>query len=806
MAKKKRSRGRGTSAGRRRTAKKAVKRGKASGKSAAKPARRWWLRPLVAVILATGMTVVLWAVYLDRQVTSTFEGRRWDLPSRVYARPLDLFVGRSLSTRHLQWELEAAGYRPVVDGGRFLPGRYQRSGGRFDLFLRGFHFADGASAPRRLRVVISGGQVRELVNPETGESLALARIDPAEIASIYPLDEEDRTLVDLEALPPLLVAGVQAVEDRQFKHHWGLDFRGIARAAVANLQAGEVVQGGSTLTQQLVKNLYLSADRTLWRKANEAVMALSLESHYEKAEILQAYFNEVYLGQEGRRAIHGVGRASEYYFGQPPERLEPHQIALLVGMIRGPSAYNPYRNAERATARRNRVLSIFKETGLLTDEAVADARKAPLDVVQRGQRGTDIYAGFVDLVKRQLRDEYEEEQLRSEGLRIFTTVAPSQQRLGQSAVTDGLSALGQSGMDPELEAAAVLLEPDSGEIRALIAGRDPTLQGFNRALDARRQIGSIIKPLVYLLALEHPADFSLTTSLEDEPVTLELANGDRWSPQNYDSESHGRVSLLQALIQSYNQATVRIGMRVGVRNVLRMLERFGLDIDAPAVPAVLLGAVEMSPLEVAQVYQSLAAGGYTVPLRAVTAVLTGDGELLSRYPLRLQPLEHRAAVSVLNYALAQVPEQGTARALPGLLGRPDTSMGPLAGKTGTTNGRRDSWYVGYTADWLGVVWVGRDDDQAAGVTGSNAALRLWAGMFRELDWTPLDLRLPEGAQYLWVDGDTGAASAADCPGAVQLPFVAGSEPTEMSPCVAQEEDRESWWRKWFGRKDDRDGG
>jgi penicillin-binding protein 1B len=506
----------------------------------------------------------------------------------------------------------------------------------------------------------------------------------------------------------------------------------------------------------------------------------------------------VYLGQQGSLAIHGFGRASTFYFGQPLDRLEPQHIALLVGMVRGASMYNPRRNPERALQRRNLVLGMFAETGLLSQADARQVANQPLDVTEQPQSGHSRYHAFIELVRDHLSQVYREEDLKTEGLRIFTTLAPAEQEKAQRAVTDGLKQLQEAGLPPELQGSLVLADVSSGEIRALVGDRYPGREGFNRALQARRQIGSIIKPLVYLLALEYPANFNLLTLIEDEPVVLRQADGTDWTPQNYDNRSHGTVSLLDALAFSYNQATVQLGLKLGVNQLLQKLEQLGVAADVAAVPSAFLGAVELTPLEVTQIYQSLAAGGYSVPLRAVTAVQTAEGGELVRYPLRLMPQPNREAIGVLNYALTQVVERGTAKALPGLLGSEVT----VAGKTGTTNDRRDSWFVGYTRDRIGVVWVGRDDNQPARVTGSNAAMRVWARLFRELPLEPVDLRMPDGAYWLWVDRDDASVTGENCPGAVQIPFVSGSEPERISACLAalNEQDDESFWKKWVGKK------
>jgi len=776
--------------GRKRAGRKAgVKRGHAT-RSGRAPR---WLR---LALLAAGLLIGImgpWLAWLNHLVTSEFEGRKWDLPSRVFARPLSLYPGMPLTVEELSAELEVAGYRRAK--GAPQPGTWSGSGGRFAVHRRPFRFDDGRQEALRFDLELASGEVSGLAS--ASGPLDLVRLDPAEIASIYPLHDEDRTLVAIADVPELLVTGLQAVEDRHFKSHPGIHLRGILRALVANIRAGETVQGGSTLTQQLVKNYYLSSERSLPRKVNEALMALLLEWHYDKAEILEAYLNEIFLGQHGSHGVHGFARASEFYFGQPLDQLGSDQVALLVGLVRGASFYNPRRNPERALERRNRVLQIFFESGLVSAAERTAAQARPLGVTAAPGTGGSRYPAFLDLVRRQLRSDYRDDDLRNEGLRIFTTLAPWEQQTAEQAVADGLRQLGERGLPRDLQGALVLADVASGEVRAVVGDRVPRRAGFNRALDARRQIGSVVKPLIYLLALEHQADYNLLTRIRDEPIALKQPDGSVWSPDNYDNISHGELTLLEALTRSYNQATVRLGLNIGVQHLVARLRQLGITAPLEAVPSTLLGAVELTPFEVAQVYQSLAAGGYTVRLRSVTAVQTADGQSLNRYPLRLVPQERRDAVAVLNYALTQVIERGTARELPGLLGTRVT----IAGKTGTTNERRDSWFVGYTRDRLAVSWVGRDDNRPAGVTGGNAAMQLWAGLFRQLPLKPVDLDMPEGAWWVWVDPELNALSDRSCKGAEQLPFIEGTEPGSESPCLARisRNDRQSIWRKWFDR-------
>ena len=770
-------------------------------KPSAKQKRRWGSRLWRLFLLLFGIGLGLfvpWVAYLNYQVTTEFEGRKWDLPSRVYARALEVYPGALLTMDDLLTELRVAGYRKARRAAQ--PGQYSINGNTVEVFRAAFRFHDGQESARHFRVVVTGQSVKSVTAVSNGQAIDLVRLEPAEIASIYPLQKEDRTVVRIEDVPPLLVTGLQAIEDRNFKHHPGIDIRGIARAAWANVRAGRAVQGGSTLTQQLVKNYFLTDERTLLRKANEAIMALLLEFHYEKAEILEAYINEVFLGQQGAYAVHGFGRAAEFYFDQPLERLDAHQVALLVGMVKGASYYNPRRNPDRALQRRNLVLSDFEETGLLAPAEAKAASAKGLGVTASPRTRGTRYLSFVDLVRRQLAQVYAEDDLRTEGLRIFTTLSPSEQEKAQRAVSQGLSDLARDGLPADLQGALVMADTASGEVRALVGDRDPARFGFNRAIHGRRQVGSVIKPLIYLLALEHPGDYNLLSRVEDEAISLKQPNGTTWSPKNFDGKSHGLVSLLEALTRSYNQATVRLGMEIGVNQLISRIAQLGVSADVDPVPSVFLGAVELTPLEVTQIFQSIANAGFSVPLRSVIAVQTASGSELVRYPLRLLPQPHREALGVLNYALVEVVEQGTAKRLPALLGKPVT----VAGKTGTTNDRRDSWFVGYTRNRVAAAWVGHDDFSPAGVTGSNAAMRVWAGLFRDLPVEPVDLRVPEGAHYLWVDGPSGRLSAEGCDGAVQIPYVEGSEPMDMTACGAtvQDEDKESIWKKWFGRDKD----
>ena len=713
-----------------------------------------------------------WVWWLDREAERRFAERQWTQDSRIYARPLELYAGLELRLEALVVELERIGMRA---GDPSRVGRFSQQGPRINLHAPAFRFPDQDQGAQRLRVTIRNGVVEALERSD-GESLALIRLPAAELGDLLPAGSDDRTLTRLGDFPPLLVTGIQAVEDRQFRHHHGVDPRGLARAVWTNLRRGALVQGGSTITQQLVKNLFLTPDRSLIRKLNEAVMSISLERHFSKGEILEAYLNEVYLGQDGAQAIHGFGRASEHYFGLPVQALDVDQIALLIGMVRGASWYHPVRNPERALKRRDFVLGQFLNTGLIDagqhDQLIARA----LDVATHRQRRQRPNAAFLELVARQLRRDYRDEDLRGTGLRVFTTLSPSAQLAAERGLARGLAE--RERQPNELQGAAILVEPSSGEIRALVGDRTASRRGFNRALDARRSVGSVIKPFVYLLALAQPDRYTLVSPITDGPIDVELPGQALWQPRNHDDISHGEVALMDALANSYNQATVALGLEVGLPALYRLLGQLGIEPGSEQHPSALLGAISLTPLQVAQLYQPLAAEGYSAPLRAITQVVDVDNREIGRYPMRLRPIREEGALALLDFALRQTVLDGTARRLPGLL---DQDPG-VRGKTGTTNDRRDAWFVGYTRQWLGVVWTGRDDNAPAGVTGSATALPIWAEIFRPLSHRPQPAQWPNALEWFWIDWPQARLASEDCQNALAVPFIQGSQPLELSDC------------------------
>ena len=725
-------------------------------------------------VVAAGVVGIValsaYVAWLDFRIRDQFEGKRWAVPARVFARPLELAPGASLTADAIEAELKLAGYRRVRSA--FRPASFERDGGRLRLMTREFRFLDGAAPSRRIAVSVSGGRIAAV--EVDGEPRPRVRLDPAEIARIYPAHREDRVLLRLDDVPAAFLAILLEVEDRRFHDHFGIDPLGIARAAWANLRAGQAVQGGSTLTQQLAKNFFLSPERTFTRKLNEALIALLLEWRYPKRELLEAYLNEVYLGQQGAYAIHGFGRAARHYFGRSLADLDLDEMALLAGMVRGPSYYDPRRRPERAKRRRNRVIDLLEARGVAGAGAAQRARSEPLGVTRRPPPASAPFPAFVDLVRRQLRRDYPGEVLRSEGLRILTTLDPTVQRAAESALDQSMPLLARRSRiaSGELQAAIAVTDAQSGEVLSIVGGRDPRRPGFNRALDAVRPIGSVVKPAVYLAALTEPR-FHLASFVRDDPVQVDGPRGP-WRPRNHDGRSHGAVFLRDALVHSYNLATVRLGLDVGLERVRDTIRALGVSRPFATWPAMLLGTIELAPIEVNAMYQSLAAGGLRVPLRAIRGITDGHGRPLGRYPERSTRVADGRAVFLVTHALHGVLSEGTGRRARALLGRGQA----LAGKTGTTGGLRDSWFAGYGGDRVAVVWIGRDDNRPVNLSGSSGALEVWARLMRAIGAAPVSDAAPRGVEWHWVSGGEGRRIQRACDGARRLPFVSGRLPPE----------------------------
>ena len=737
--------------------------------------RRRWQKGFAVLLLLLLIAGTVIVAVLGHRITSQFEGRRWTLPARVYAQPLDLYVGQALSAERFSEELRRLGY--LSSGAADRPGTYRRQGSRVDVYVREFRFSDELQPAQSLRLDFRGGAISALRDVQR-DDVPVARLDPLLIGSIFPTHGEDRIVVSPDEVPPLLPEALKAVEDRKFDQHFGVDPLAIMRALFANIRAGQVEQGGSTLTQQLVKSYFLDSRRTLRRKAEEAVMAIILEARFDKADIMNAYINEIYLGQDGRRAVHGFGLASQFYFGKPLSELDLHEVSLLVAIVRGPSYYDPRRHPERAVERRNLVLRLLAEQQVVSVEQAEAAADRPLGVTGSVRRGGSFFPAFLDLVRRQLRRDYREEDLTEAGLTVFTTLDPLLQEKAEAALTAELKR--QDGSKREeahgLEGVVVVTSPQTGEVTAMIGGRLASMDGFNRALDARRPIGSLAKPVVYLAALES-GGYTPASIVQDEPVELRLPNGQLWEPNNFDKRSNGPVTIVEALTRSLNLATVNLGLEVGLDRVAETFQALGLEEAPPEYPSMLLGAVDLSPIEVAQIYNTLANGGFRSPLRAVRAVVDEAGQPLRAPELEVSQAASAEAVYALDRMLIEVMERGTGRAarnqLPGNL--------VVAGKTGTSNDYRDSWFAGFSGTHLIVVWVGHDDNSPTALTGTTGALPVWTKLMASIDSSAFEPLMPEDMEDRWVDYYTGRETSPICAGsALSLPFQIGArlEPSE----------------------------
>ncbi len=738
---------------------------------------RFFLRHLLVWLVLVGLAYWLW---LDREVTSAFEHKQWVLPARVFARPLELYPGANVSLDRLVRKLDTLGYQRVASP--TAVGQYTAGEEQIEFFSRGFKFWDFPEAGRHVEVRFVGAVPESVMDRDSGQAIDLMRLEPPEIGRINPQNFEDRKLLAFDEVPKQFVAALVAVEDRRFFKHHGVDFIGLLRAFSVNLLAQRVVQGGSTLTQQLVKNLYLTHERTMLRKINEMLMAVSLERQYSKQKIIETYMNEVFLGQDGNRAVHGFELAAHFYFAKPLSELDWLEAATLIGMIKGPTLYDPRRHPEQSKARRDVVLGLLAQAKLVPQSSLAALRKMPLKLRGGADGSSHEYPSFMALVQRQLSREYSPRDLDAAGLNIFTTLDVEVQQSAEAAIRNTLPDIEKRARKRNLQGAIIIVDPASGEVLAMVADRDPGYAGFNRVVDARRPIGSVVKPLVYALALGQPGRFSLLTPLNDTSVTWTGPDGKRWQPQNFDKKEHGTVSLLDALTHSFNMATVNLGLQLGMSRVTAYMHHLGVPGKLPLYPSVLLGTLELSPLELAEVYTVFANDGFRVPARVINAVTDQNRRKLKRYGLALQPVMEPATAALMRYALTRVVAEGTAAglatALPGIT--------PLAGKTGTSNDSRDSWFAGFGGNLLGVAWVGRDDNKPTGLTGASGAMRVWAAAMKGAAITPLELQVPTEVAWQNVDVRSSTILPPQCPNGVVMPLHRDSPVGRAPDCFPSE--------------------
>ncbi|HQW53655.1 MAG TPA: penicillin-binding protein 1B [Acinetobacter sp.] len=731
---------------------------------------------LVFLILVIGIFIAfsIYLIRLDNIIRHKFEGQRWDIPAKVFARPLEIYANAPLTQENFTEELKLLGYKDAANYDK--SGNYVVQGNHMYVHTRGFDYGDSNEPEQVLEVGFIDGQVSEIRSTKPSTT-GVARLEPLLIGGIYPQHNEDRVLIKINKVPKTLIEALVSTEDRNFYHHHGVSVRGTARAIVSNVTGGRR-QGGSTLTQQLVKNFYLSPEKTLKRKANEALMALLIEFHYSKDEIIEAYLNEVNLGQNGSYSINGYGLASQFYFGLPLRELNISQQAFLVGLVQGPSLYNPWRNPEAAKKRRDVVLNNMMVMGYLTQAEYQDEISRPLNIVSKPSLGPAKFPDFLDIVRRQLRTEYQEGDLTNQGLKIFTTLDPIAQTQVQTAFKNSVDRLANANPKrlKNLQGAVLVAQPENGELIAAV-GSTQDFTGFNRTVDAKRQVGSLLKPIIYLNAIES-GRYTWASPIEDSAVNIPVDGNKTWTPKNYSGGDHGVVPMQQALANSYNLSAVRVGNEFGISTFSNKLRQFGVSSDIPAYPSIYLGAVNMSPMEVLGIYGNFATGGFKYPPRSIRTVVDAQGRVLERYALNVQQTIEPAAAYILNYGLQQVMSSGTGRAAYSVL--PETLN--LAGKSGTTNDTRDSWFAGYSGNHVAVVWLGLDDNKVTGLTGSSGALPVWTNVMKQLRQEPVNLRQTDNVQWQWIDSATGDLSAQGCEGAMYIPLLRQTVPRRATAC------------------------
>ena len=719
---------------------------KGKGKGRKPRGKRGWFWLLLKLFIVFVVLMAIYGVYLDQKIRSRIDGKVWQLPAAVYGRMVNLEPDMSITKNEMVKLLEATQYRQVSKMTR--PGEFTVQANSIEMIRRPFDFPDSKEGQVRARLTFDGDRLDTIENMDNNRQFGFFRLDPRLITMLSSANGEQRLFVARNGFPDLLVDTLLATEDRHFYEHDGISLYSIGRAVLANLTAGRTVQGASTLTQQLVKNLFLSSERSYWRKANEAYMAVLMDARYSKDRILELYMNEVYLGQSGDNEIRGFPLASLYYFGRPVEELSLDQQALLVGMVKGASVYNPWRNPKLALERRNLVLRLLQQQQVIDQELYDMLSARPLGVQPRGGVISPQPA-FMQMVRQELQAKLGDKVKDLSGVKIFTTFDSVAQDAAEKAASEGIPVLKKQRKLADLETAMVVVDRFTGEVRAMVGGAEPQFAGYNRAMQARRSIGSLAKPATYLTALSQPNQYRLNTWIADAPVTIRLSNGQTWSPQNDDRRFSGQVMLVDALTRSMNVPTVNLGMALGLPAVVDTWTKLGAPKNQlNAVPSMLLGALNLTPIEVAQAFQTIASGGNRAPLSALRSVIAEDGTVLYQsYPQAERAVPAQAAYMTL-WTMQQVVQRGTGRQLgakyPGL---------HLAGKTGTTNNNVDTWFAGIDGSQVTITWVGRDNNQPTKLYGASGAMSIYQRYLANQTPTPLVLTAPEDVVDMGVDSN-----------------------------------------------------
>ena len=742
---------------------------------------------LVKVFIVGVFVLAIFSIYLDAKVRKKFEGQRWHVPVQVYGQMQTLQVGGQANLDEIAQSLIINGYQKVNFVTRI--GQFAQSAQRISVFQRPFDFVDGSNQAQQLSIEVVSDIIVALSIDE--QAVAQLTLEPQLLARLVPDNKEDRVLVSLEELPNVLIDTLLLIEDRDFYHHHGVSPVGIIRALFSNIRAGRTVQGGSTLTQQLAKNMFLSRERTLTRKVKEALMAIILEFRYSKDQLLEAYINEVYLGQNFGNGVYGFGLAAKFYFGKSISEISHAQMALLIAQVKGPSYYDPWRHPERAKERRDLVLRLMFEQNMLSLVDFEYAAESELSVRSKRRLAKKQYPAYLQLVNAEL-NQYLSSLTQKSGIKVFTGFSHRSQQLLEQSVAKQLPILEQQYQQSNLETAMVVTDIASGEIRALVGGRESGYAGFNRAINAKRHIGSLVKPAIYVAALERYQQYNLATILDDKAITLKNGSGKKWQPKNYDGKYRGQVSLIEGLVYSLNIPTINLGMSLGLDNVADAIKALGYQHKLQMRPSVLLGAINMSPLEINQVYLAIARKGSYQKTHTITRILSANNETLWQKESNDEQRLSSNAAYLLDYALAQVTKEGTAKSLSWRLNNKN-----VAGKTGTSNALRDSWFIGYDNKHLVTTWLGKDNNKPTGLTGSSGALPLFADFMNRQGVVNKIAEKPEGIVVTLFEQQTGNAVTEECANTVIYPAVRAGIVTS-DKCLQEKIDQRSWLEKIFG--------
>jgi penicillin-binding protein 1B len=754
-----------------------------------------WLKAFFYLFVCFVIVVLVFTLQLyfscRNIVDAHLKTDRWSLPSTIYADAPMLYEGMPLKQAWLVEYLQRLNYQKTEDASPEIA--------QFAVLKNGIAFRKRAlfktqSAIPPVLVQFDKDGISKIINITGKDELAAFELEPAAISSLFGSEWEKRTLIQFNELPKHLTQAVVSIEDRRFYQHGGIDFKAIVRAIVNDVMGRKQLQGGSTITQQLVKNFYLTPARTIRRKLSEAMMAWIMERRQTKNEILEMYLNEIYLGQRGAMSINGVGEASLLFFRKDVTHITVPEAAMLAGLIQAPNYYNPYKNPSQARSRRDTVLLAMKNTGALSDEEYEKYVKVPM-VVHPFDARINLAPYFGDVVKSQLLDKYKEEMIYTQNLHIFTTLDLDMQRYAEESLSKGLDDIDKlrfKRTKQNAQGCLIAIEPQTGYIRAFIGGRSYSKSQFDRISSANRQPGSVFKPVVYATALEQAFAqksrvYTPATIVVDEPWTLHYAN-QTWEPKNYDGQYHGSTTLRNALAQSMNVATAKLAMDVGLKEIAGLGKKLGFESVKP-YPSLALGAFEVSPWQVATAFTVFANGGVKTELRTVKKVTGADGKTLERSQIEVEKVLHPQTAYILTDMMETVISSGT--------GAPVRRWGftrPAAGKTGTTDEYRDAWFVGYTPNLLCVVWTGYDDNTPIKMTGAQAALPIWVQFMKKAtqNLPAEDFASPQGVVIAMIDPMTGQLATEDCPSAVPEKFISGTEPTQTC-----QEHSSHWW-KIFG--------